>query len=148
MQKLKIYLDSCCYNRPYDDQTQTKVVIETLAKLYVQELVLKHELDLVWSYVLKYENSLNSVESKRAAIAQWEKLSVQFIRQSASVVALGKEIMATGVKPLDSLHIACAITADCDYVITVDTRMAKYQDDRIVVCNPIDFITRRIENDK
>ncbi len=54
MQKLKIYLDSCCYNRPYDDQTQTKVVIETLAKLYVQELVLKHEIDLVWSYVLKY----------------------------------------------------------------------------------------------
>ena len=56
MRKIKIYLDNCCYNRPYDEQTQPKVVIETLAKLYIQELVLNHKLDLVWSYILKYRN--------------------------------------------------------------------------------------------
>jgi hypothetical protein len=50
---MKIYLDNCCYNRPYDDQIQPKVVIETLAKLYIQELVLNHSIDLVWSYALK-----------------------------------------------------------------------------------------------
>ena len=34
---MKIYLDNCCFNRPYDDQTQIRISLETQAKLYVQE---------------------------------------------------------------------------------------------------------------
>jgi hypothetical protein len=59
MRKLKVYLDNCCFNRPYDDQIQPKVILETPAKLYIQELALNHRLHLVWSYALKYENSRN-----------------------------------------------------------------------------------------
>ena len=54
MRKIKIYLDNCCYNRPYDDQIQPKIIIETLAKLHIQKLVLDKKLDLVWSYILRY----------------------------------------------------------------------------------------------
>ena len=32
----KIYLDICCYNRPFDDQTQMIVRLETEAKLHIQ----------------------------------------------------------------------------------------------------------------
>jgi predicted nucleic acid-binding protein len=147
MRKLKIYLDNCCYNRPYDDQTSPKVVIETLAKLYIQELALKHKLDLVWSYVLKFENSGNCVESKRDAIGQWEKVSMRFVEKSPSIVVMANEVAATGIHPADSLHIACAIDAKCDYIITVDKQMLHYKDDRIIVCNPVDFISREVEND-
>jgi len=148
MRKTKIYLDNCCFNRPFDDQEQPKVVIETLAKLYVQERVLKSELDLVWSYILKYENSRNIVEAKRMAIARWEKLSVEFVGKSEPLVLLARDIEKAGIKPLDALHIACAITAKCDYLLTVDGRMVKYRDDRIVICGPVDFINREAENDK
>jgi predicted nucleic acid-binding protein len=148
MRKLKIYLDNCCFNRPYDDQKQPKVILETLAKLYIQELALNHRLDLVWSYALKYENSRNVGEAKRTAIAQWENLSVEFIGKSEQLVALAHEIEKTGIKPFDALHIACAITARCDYLVTVDKRMAKYRDDRIVICNPVDFINREAGNDE
>ncbi|GMO55429.1 MAG: hypothetical protein Ta2A_00300 [Treponemataceae bacterium] len=144
--KTKIYLDNCCYNRPYDDQVQPQVIIETLAKLYIQELVTKAQLELVWSYVLKYENSRNIGEAKRAAIARWEELSVEFIGKTKPLVALAHEIEKTGIKPFDALHIACAITAHCDYLITVDRRMAKYQDDRIAICNPVDFINKMGRN--
>ena len=58
---MKIYLDNCCYNRPYDDQTQIRISLETQAKLYVQDLVKDKKLDLVTSYVLWYEN-VNSVD--------------------------------------------------------------------------------------
>ena len=34
---MRIYLDNCCYNRPYDDQSQIRVSLETQAKLYTQE---------------------------------------------------------------------------------------------------------------
>lgn len=36
---MKIYLDNCCFNRPYDDQTQIRISLETQAKLYLQDLV-------------------------------------------------------------------------------------------------------------
>jgi len=148
MRKLRIYLDNCCYNRPYDDQSQARVVFETLAKLYIQELVLNRKLDLVWSYILKFENSQNSFEAKCEAIAQWEKLSVRFVGRSDEVVALAKQVEASGIKPADALHIACAITAKCDYFISVDNRVLKYRDDRITVCSPVDFVQKEAGNDK
>lgn len=33
---MRIYLDNCCYNRPFDDQAQLCVCLETVAKLAVQ----------------------------------------------------------------------------------------------------------------
>ncbi|MCL1992544.1 MAG: PIN domain-containing protein [Spirochaetes bacterium] len=144
---MKVYLDNCCFNRPYDDQTQPKVVIETLAKLYIQELIFNRKLELVWSYVLKYENSQNISEAKRQAIAQWEKLSIEFVGRTEPLVALAQKIESTGIKAIDALHIACAITALCDCLITVDKRMLKYKDDRIVICTPVDFITMEAEGD-
>ena len=56
---MKIYLDNCCFNRPYDDQTQIRISLETQAKLYVQDLVKNKKLDLVTSYdrLLKYKTN-------------------------------------------------------------------------------------------
>lgn len=42
---LRIYLDMCCYNRPYDDQSQLKVAMETQSKLYIQSLIKDKKLD-------------------------------------------------------------------------------------------------------
>jgi len=136
---LKIYLDNCCFNRPYDDQTQVRIEFETQSKLYIQSLVIQNRIELVWSYILKYENSQNIYESKRQAIAEWEKLSTHFVRKSNEIVETAKDIAKTGVKAFDALHVACAIHGNCDYFITVDKRLLKYQDERIIICNPIEF---------
>ena len=148
MSSLKIYLDNCCFNRPYDEQVQPKVVLETMAKLYIQKHIQDQKLKLVWSYALRYENSQNISEAKRDAIALWEKLSCEFIGRSDEVLALAHEIEAAGIKAFDALHIACAIRANCDYLITVDKSMLKYQDKRIVLCNPIEFVNMEAINDK
>jgi hypothetical protein len=55
-------------------------------------------------------------------------------------MAKGKEIQSTGVKTADALHVACAISAGCDYFITVDGRLLKYRSDKIVVCDPVEFL--------
>ena len=39
---MRVYLDNCCYNRPYDDQTQLRISLESQAKLYVQGLLKYH----------------------------------------------------------------------------------------------------------
>ncbi len=59
---MKIYLDNCCLNRPYDDQTQIRISLETQAKLYVQDLVKRKKLDLVTSYILWFENRMSEEE--------------------------------------------------------------------------------------
>jgi predicted nucleic acid-binding protein len=116
--KYRIYLDSCCFNRPYDDQSQPRVRFETQAKLHIQNMVFEREVELVWSYVLKYENSRNPFEAKKRTIAQWEKLSSLFVTMSDEIVATAEIIRSTGVKNTDALHVACAIAANCNYFIT------------------------------
>jgi hypothetical protein len=46
-----IYLDNCCFNRPYDDQSHSTIFLETQAKLGIQENILSDKYQLVWSYV-------------------------------------------------------------------------------------------------
>nr|VFK35097.1 MAG: hypothetical protein BECKMB1821I_GA0114274_11003 [Candidatus Kentron sp. MB]VFK77083.1 MAG: hypothetical protein BECKMB1821H_GA0114242_10983 [Candidatus Kentron sp. MB] len=47
-----------------------------------------------------------------------------------------------GLKPIDSLHIACAIALQCDYFITVDKGILKKSRDirSPNIISPIDFI--------
>ena len=57
--KLKIYLDNCCYNRPFDEVRNVEIDMEIMAKLNIQHMVQQGKIELVWSYALTYENSLN-----------------------------------------------------------------------------------------
>ena len=141
VQKMKIYLDNCCFNRPYDDQTQDMIMLETTAKLMIQKMILERKLDLVWSYILKFENSRNIYEAKKNAIANWGKLSVQYIDRSREVERLAEEIMRSGLKSADALHVSCAIVAQCECFITVDKRVLKYKNDKITICNPLQFMS-------
>jgi predicted nucleic acid-binding protein len=50
--------------------------------------------------------------------------------------------MTTGIKAADAAHVACAIAGNCNYFITVDKRLLKYKDYRIIICNPIEFINQ------
>ncbi len=54
-----IYLDLRCFNRPYDDQSQMRVRLETEAKLALQDKVRGGACHLVWSAVPDLENSKN-----------------------------------------------------------------------------------------
>ena len=142
---IRIYLDNCCFNRPYDDQSQPRVRFETQTKLHIQKMIFEREIELVWSYILKFENSRNPFESKRNAIAQWEQLSSLFVTMSDEIVANAEKITTTGIKNTDALHIACAIAGNCHYLITVDKRLLAYRDNRIIICNPIEFFNKIIE---
>ena len=70
---MRIYLDNCSFNRPYDDQTQIRVALEAHAKLHIQERVKDGELELIGSYTLDYEISRNPYEMKRKSISRFIK---------------------------------------------------------------------------
>ena len=68
---MRVYLDMCCYNRPYDDQSQLKVAMEAQSKLHIQSLIKDGTLDLIGSYTLDYEVSRNPYEMRRQSIIQF-----------------------------------------------------------------------------
>ncbi|MCL2416752.1 MAG: PIN domain-containing protein [Bacteroidales bacterium] len=138
--KYRIYLDNCCFNRPYDDQTHLLVQLETEAKLFVQRAVLQGEFELVWSYILDYENSLNPYQNRRRSIAKWRNVAMLNVTSSESIVKRTKEIMLKGIKTKDAMHIACALHAKCHYFLTTDKKILHTSIDKISIVNPIDFI--------
>lgn len=142
MKKLKIYLDNCCFNRPYDNQKDIKIKIETEAKLIIQEKIKKKELDFAWSYILEYENNNNPFEERKIEIKLWKDLAQSTIIENKKILELMNEIVKKGLKPLDSLHIACAIELGCDYFVTVDRGIIKKTVliKQIKIINPIDLI--------
>ncbi len=127
---MKIYMDNCCYNRPYDDQTYIRIHLETEAKLHIQELVRNGEIDLVTSYMLEYENGKNRFSHKKQAIADFMNANESCyvgINKETEVKTFAERIMKTGIKSADALHVACAVLAGSNYFITTDDRLLKLQ---------------------
>lgn len=138
--KYRIYLDNCCFNRPYDDQMHLLIQLETEAKLYVQQAILEKTFELAWSYMLDYENAANPYLNRKLAIARWKKIALIDVNASDTIVSYGKKIMLKGVKKKDALHLACAIEAKCHYFLSTDKKLLRTFFDEISVVSPIDFI--------
>ena len=67
---MRIYLDMCCFNRPYDPQDQLKISMETQSKLKIQRLIEEGKLELIGSYTLDYECSNVPVPMRKRSIKE------------------------------------------------------------------------------
>lgn len=138
---MKIYLDNCCFNRPFDDQTQLTIYLESQAKLYIQHQIINKEHELVWSYILEYENKQNPFEIRRNAIIEWKNIAGEIVVENQSILEFAERLLSKGIKAKDALHIASAVCSGCDYFITTDKRLLNAVIKEIKICNPIDFIS-------
>ena len=141
---MRIYLDNCCYNRPYDDQTSIKISLETQAKLSIQEMVKLGKYALVSSETLEYEVDASPYSSQVQIIKGFIQENTSFYvgkRKRDDVEKLAIEITQTGVKYYDACHVASAIIADCEYFVTVDKRLLNYQSGKVRIVSPIQFIS-------
>ena len=140
---MKIYMDNCCFNRPFDDQTNIRIRIETEAKLYIQEKIIKKEIELAWSYIIDYENRFNPFEERRNAIDKWKSHAIIDIIETSNIINNAELFQSLGVKSKDALHVACAVESKCDYFLSTDDLLFKKLSgfDKIEVLNPLSFLT-------
>ena len=136
---MKIYLDNCCFNRPFDDQTQLKIHLESQAKLFIQHKIICKEYKLVWSFILEYENNQNPYEIRKNTIIKWKSLASEIIMQNEEIIKFAERLNAMGIKSKDALHVACAVFSDCDYFITTDRKLLNLKIKEIKISSPIDF---------
>lgn len=140
---VRIYLDMCCYNRPYDDQSQLKISLETQAKLHIQTLIKNKKLNLVTSYMLRYECNNNPFEMRRNVIFDFiDSNTSAYVgdERKEKIEAKAAQIMKTGIHFKDACHVASAIFAECEYFISTDKRLLKYKSNEIKMVTPIEFI--------
>jgi predicted nucleic acid-binding protein len=139
---MKIYLDNCCFNRPFDDQSQIRIRLESEAKLEIQKEIRAGKVKLIWSYILDYENNKNPYQERKERIKSWKKYATEDIQENSALIEKAKLLNKKGLQKIDSLHIACAILAKCEYFLTTDDKIlkrAKLIND-INVDDPIGFI--------
>ncbi|MDM8566346.1 PIN domain protein [Candidatus Halobeggiatoa sp. HSG11] len=141
-----IYLDICCFNRPYDTQSSEIIKLETEAKLAIQHAVLQKQIRLVWSFILDFENNANPYPDHREAIAEWKNIASIQISALETIRKYANQLTAIGIKSKDALHVASSVEAQCDYFITTDKRLLKKSKilTTINTVNPVDFILKEI----
>ena len=139
---MKVYLDNCCYNRPFDDESQVKVLIETLSKLTIQQQMREGVIEYVWSEVLDYEVGRSRFIDRKLQIQPWAHGASAFVELNESIRERACQFEAAGLKAMDALHLACAEAADCDWFFTTDAGILKKARGiaGIRVANPVEFV--------
>jgi len=144
----RIYLDTSAYNRPFDDQTQPKIFLETQAVVIILQMVEAKAVELVSSSVLDYENSRNPYPMKQKAMSRYLKLAE--LRQEVNEVIRqrAEALEQNGLKAIDALHVACAEALSSHYFITCDNRLInRCFGLTMKVLNPVDFVLEMSSDD-
>jgi predicted nucleic acid-binding protein len=139
----RIYFDMNIYNRPFDDQSQVRIRLETIAIFSILQKIKDKELTLLWSFMIDYENSLNPYEDVRQEIEMAASLAVESVTPDEYVLTAAKEFESKGIKPRDSIHLACALKGKAEYFLTCDDKLirrATTLDINIKIINPLRFI--------
>ena len=96
---MRIYLDLCCFNRPFDDQAQARIRLETEAKIILQQKVKDAECELIWSSILDFECSMNPFEDRRIAILNWRNVACDTIMADEPVLEQAFGLLGTESAP-------------------------------------------------
>jgi predicted nucleic acid-binding protein len=140
--KIIVYLDNCTFNRPFDDQQRIDIKLESEAKIYIQDKIRIGKIELVWSYILEFENAQNPFAIRKHTIYQWKKRALQTMVENNQIIERATQFEQMGLKSKDALHIACAVEAKAEYFITTDKTILKKlgKNLQISIINPVNFL--------
>ncbi|MGC1376162.1 MAG: PIN domain-containing protein [Anaerolineales bacterium] len=140
---MKLYLDTSVYNRPFDDQTQPRIWLETLALALILQLVETGEATLINSSVLEFENVRNPLTIRRDWMARCLQQAKAYQRVDPSIRARAELLERNGLKAIDALHASSAEAAGADYFLTCDDRLLKkHRALTVKSMNPVDFVQK------
>ena len=118
---MRLYLDICCLKRPFDDQAQPRVRIETEAVLGLLAAD-GPEMGFVRSVAHDLENDQNPLTWRAERVRAW--LAERPLAEPQDwLQARTEELMSNGFHGFDALHLACAEAAGADVFVTCDDRL-------------------------
>lgn len=145
---MRIYLDTSVYNRPFDDQSQPRIWLETLSFIVILQMVEAGDVELESSSVIEYENSENPFVLRQRWVSHCLQLASHRIQVDNTITMRAELIAAWAIGAMDALHLACAEQSNCDVFITCDDRVIRRYRGPIRVQNPVDFVREVTESEQ
>jgi predicted nucleic acid-binding protein len=147
---MKIYLDVCCLNRPFDDAAQDRVRIESEAVLTILSRCQSAEWILLSSEVVDIEISKIPDDERMWKVSFLSSISQSYIVVDKDVKERAMELSEFNFKSFDALHIACAEKGGADVLLTTDDTLlnkASQQADALKVRleNPVTWLMEESE---
>jgi predicted nucleic acid-binding protein len=137
----RVYFDACCLNRPFDDQGQARIRLETEAIEHLLRAVEAGRLLWVASDALLYELRKCPEESRRTAVLALCTRATERVASDEVTMQRARSLRLHGLRDLDALHLACAergvevlVTTD-DAFIAAAGRLAPASATRVM--NPV-----------
>lgn len=148
MKKLKIYLDVCCLNRPFDDQTQDRIHLESEAILSVLNYSRNLNWTVIGSEIIDIEISRMPDSEKKLEVGILASMHQSYIAIDRTLEIRASELTELGFKAFDALHIACAEKGKADVLLTTDdgllSKAAQHGSIKIEVKNPLEWVAEVI----
>jgi predicted nucleic acid-binding protein len=141
---MKVYLDSCCLGRLFEESDQPRVNEECSA----MERILEQELEFVSSEAVAFEIARDSDEERRDAKRLLdEEIRSEVVKGNDAIIGRARELAALGFKAMDAMHISCAEAAGAALLLTIDDRFLKRARRfraalKVEVDNPVSWVLR------
>jgi len=142
---VKIYLDVCCLQRPFDDQREPRVHLEAEAVKIILAGAEAHEHAWISSEVVDYEIGQNPDRDRALKATLLAAYASEKITLEANEVARAGELELLGFGTFDALHLACAESGGVEVFLTTDDKLLKWgqrlaDELQVRVINPLEWL--------
>jgi predicted nucleic acid-binding protein len=117
---MTIYLDTCAIQRPFDEPSQHRIVLEAEAVLGILDMVEKGTVDLLSSEALQLETEKNPDPIRRRFAMEVLELASRTISVDEALEARARRYTNESLRPFDALHLASAVEGRADLFGTTD----------------------------
>lgn len=142
---MKIYLDACCLNHPFDDQCQARVRLEAEAISLILQKLHQREWKWIGSHALAYELGQTEDVERKERLLLLTGQSHHVVEMTEKILTQAEKLEASGFDSYDAIHLASAEHGKVDVFLTTDDNLQKIANRNkkmfsFVVVNPVKWL--------
>lgn len=138
---MRIYLDMSCLNRPFDDQTQLRIRLESETIIFILQNFNLPQWEWISSEILQLEIEHIPVVEMREHLLLLASRAHQVVRLQQKEAKRAQQLKRMGLNAFDALHLACAESGNADIFLTSDQKLleqaTKIDKINLSVVNPL-----------
>ena len=147
---MKIYIDVCCLNRPFDDQSQDRIHLEAEAIISIFKHIEKGHWFWLSSTIVNYEISQTIDIERKTRLKSLANSASEFVSINQDIIDRAKQIQNLGITTYDALHLASAEHGQANIFLSTDDKLikaAKRNHDKtfVKIENPLVWLQKELD---
>jgi len=123
---MRIYLDNCCFNRPFDLQNQDIIIMESEAVLTIIDRCAENDDWLFFSSDILDDEMDNIIDPvKKQNVLSLYNFAEEHIELNADILKRAFGLQSFNFGSYDALHLASAESGEADVFLTTDRKLIK-----------------------